>query len=321
MNGKRVSPLRDEIGSCDGCLRGLTLVEAIVAIAVLSLLMALILPAIQAARESARLASCRSNLRQIGIAAGTYESTWGTFPLDYPQPMFRALLPYVEARQFYDEIQAYYDAPMGTGVKPTTRSPDVYRCPSSRDSLHSYGVNSGAGVNSGDEYLELIPNGFCCVPVRQALRASDISDGLSNTAAFSEVLQGIDPNESNKHEDPKRFSWGVSPQFSRPSSLAAVIQRCTEVPLQSELRGRIVAFGPPYGFERYLHFMPPNARSCHEIIEEGWYTNFITTATSKHAGLVNVAFADSHVRDIANTINLDVWHAVGTRNGNEKVEF
>src|SRR5580704_9699987 len=61
--------------------RGFTLIELLVVIAIIAVLIALLLPAVQAAREAARRAQCVNNLKQLGLAAANYESTYGSYPI------------------------------------------------------------------------------------------------------------------------------------------------------------------------------------------------------------------------------------------------
>ena len=95
------------------CKNGFTLVELLVVIAIIGTLVALLLPAIQAARESARKASCRNNLRQIGVAMHNYESAYGKLPPGYKYAAGNQgnalgfswgamLLPFMELQSMYD---------------------------------------------------------------------------------------------------------------------------------------------------------------------------------------------------------------------------
>ena len=65
--------------------RGFTLIELLVVIAIIAVLIALLLPAVQAAREAARRAQCVNNLKQLGLAAANYVSTYGSYPIGYYQ--------------------------------------------------------------------------------------------------------------------------------------------------------------------------------------------------------------------------------------------
>jgi prepilin-type processing-associated H-X9-DG protein len=78
----------------------------------------------------------------------------------------------------------------------------------------------------------------------------------------------------------------------------------------------------------YNHTMLPNERSCNNFIDsntgeggDDWYGRNLFAAGSEHPGAVNVALADGSVRNIAETVNQDVWWALGTRNGGESVQL
>jgi prepilin-type N-terminal cleavage/methylation domain-containing protein len=112
-----------------------TLVELLVVIAIIGVLVALLLPAVQSAREAARRAQCSSNLRQLGIACQAYASVHGGFPLLYSssnQPGWvTQVLPYFEEGNLlgiYNYRQPWFDASNGTAVN--TRIP-ILECPTS----------------------------------------------------------------------------------------------------------------------------------------------------------------------------------------------
>ncbi len=139
---------------------GFTLVELLVVIAIIGILVALLLPAIQAAREAARRTQCNNNLKNIGLALQNYHDTYKTFPMGAMHAGIRGvavrvgpswqygILPFVEQRNIYDKIaatqQTGYANPnvnFNTGsltnyandvhVALTKLAPDYMRCPSS----------------------------------------------------------------------------------------------------------------------------------------------------------------------------------------------
>src|SRR4026209_85045 len=96
----------------DARARGFTLVELLVVIAIIGVLVALLLPAVQAARESARRSQCSNNLKQIGIATHNYADTFrGAFPVggyNYGWGTWLVgLLPYIEQQNLYELYQGY----------------------------------------------------------------------------------------------------------------------------------------------------------------------------------------------------------------------
>ena len=84
--------------------RGFTLIELLVAISIIGILVALLLPALSAARETSRSARCRNNLRQISLAIANYESSLGSLPVTAQRSTHSALLPYLEQKPLYDAI-------------------------------------------------------------------------------------------------------------------------------------------------------------------------------------------------------------------------
>jgi prepilin-type N-terminal cleavage/methylation domain-containing protein/prepilin-type processing-associated H-X9-DG protein len=158
---------------------------------------------------------------------------------------------------------------------------------------------------------------------------STITDGLSNTAAFSEHVMGLMDNANSL--DPLKPSariYSVTPQSTNVSNVPSsalpptyYYQACMSVNLVS---GSASSQGPMgrYWFAgypsstRYNHVMPPNGTICSWNGDAGYGAY---PASSRHPGVVNVCFADGSVKAIKNTVNINTWWAVGTKAGGEVV--
>ena len=194
---------------------GFTLIELLVVIAIIAVLIGLLLPAVQAAREAARRSQCLSNLKQLGIALHNYHDIVGTFPAGQFEgtawqdwSAHTMLLPYLEQTSIYNSLnfnQAVAgcepdgDCPQNSTATQAKLS--VFLCPSDPNRLSTpEGHNNYAGCSgsSPDSVAQLgIFNGLFLGPDpnnaanSQVHRISDILDGLSQSAAFSEKVKGI----------------------------------------------------------------------------------------------------------------------------------
>ncbi len=184
-----------------------TLVELLVVIAIIGVLIALLLPAVQAAREAARRISCANNLRQMGIAVHNYHAALGSFPPGCIEPAFRKtggrqfawsalLLPFLEQQALYDKIDFSQPCYAEANAEAAATVLSVYICPSSR---RSSPLVAGWGASDyGGLYGEAIPpiptdgswtaaNGMMLYD--RAITIAEVRDGTSNTLMVSEDSQ------------------------------------------------------------------------------------------------------------------------------------
>jgi prepilin-type N-terminal cleavage/methylation domain-containing protein/prepilin-type processing-associated H-X9-DG protein len=206
---------------------GFTLVELLVVIAIIGVLIALLLPAIQAAREAANRAMCSNNLRQISLAVHNFHDSNNRFPASAFDPIFvqkniaRAgsnalLLPYLEQEPFYDIVTVPYNS-TGTAderVQLLYQRPSaavtfsVFICPSdsntglvstdtTANALTSYrgsradlaGSDSAAGdINGVDPASQLIMRRSWLRAGRFQSDIGGVTDGLSNTICYAEGI-------------------------------------------------------------------------------------------------------------------------------------
>ena len=309
--------------------RGFTLIELLVVVAIIGVLIALLLPAVQAARESARRAQCTNNLKQLGIALHAYHDLHRTLPpgrvrsrvehLGLVYSAFAQLLPQLEAATIHDAINFDLNADRGIGGPEnlTSRQTRVSTllCPSDTSSPSdepdqapcNYQMNVGTGhsviANSG----MLFEN--------SRVRLGDVRDGTSGTVALSELARG----------EGFRANWVIE-IGNQP--IISYEQTClTNGPARPRARGNRWIYGAP-NHTMYSHHRPPNDASpdCRSGSPFGDRTNaewdllgLDGAARSFHSGGVNALFVDGHVGFVKQTIAEPVWRALGTRTGGEVV--
>lgn len=173
---------------------GFTLVELLTVIAIVGLLVAILLPAVQASRESARRLQCGNHLRQIGVALLNYHDTRGAFPSSVADrnggssmlhTWLVMILPYIEQTSLYDvyDFDAGYNSTVNRSV--VERAISTYVCPSADDSTIE-GTGFGPcnyGGNSGTEPGE---NDGMMFPL-SAVRIAEVRDGTSATLLVGEL--------------------------------------------------------------------------------------------------------------------------------------
>jgi prepilin-type N-terminal cleavage/methylation domain-containing protein/prepilin-type processing-associated H-X9-DG protein len=299
-----------------------TLVELLVVIAIIGVLVALLLPAAQAAREAARRMSCVNNQKQLGIALHNYHDAFRCLPVarnPYPlvQSALSRILPYVEQQSVHQLVD--YTQPL-TAISnaDALQAPiKLFLCASdgakgrvagTATAGTNYVVNNGSGlvayglIASGDGLFTQTNVGF-----------REITDGLSNTVAVCESTLGTGTTGAGSRPlDARREILEV------PGGNDPTLQDCTAAAgAWVGTRGGKWLDGH-YGNSLYNHFYSPNQQTTWDC-GNGSHNKGLWSARSWHSGGVNALTCDGSVHFVINVISVSVWQAVATRGGGETV--
>jgi prepilin-type N-terminal cleavage/methylation domain-containing protein len=365
---------------------GFTLVELLVVIAIIGILIALLLPAVQAAREAARRSQCTNNLKQLALASHNYHDTYKTLPPivvrngndpgnSYYDSYggFVYLLPFMEQLGMYNRLKSVSqnwtksvmdgddtDGPHASvGSVCEVWKPvriDGFRCPSDKDFPNNWynEANCNYAMSQG-------PNiGWCIArDIRNGawrrdwgVRLGDMTDGTSNTILLGELLTGdndraaIDPqvdiirNVAWPAANPKSTAEGIiTDTMVRDYGLAAQSGTATAAN-NIVAAGRDWVHGLP-GMSVINTLAPPNWQYPSGFISSGQNSSGeaqydapgsllgtaaapagyagIIASRSRHPGGTNHAIADGSVSFISETIQLQTYHGLGSRDRGEVV--
>jgi prepilin-type N-terminal cleavage/methylation domain-containing protein len=320
--------------------RGFTLIELLVVIAIIAVLIALLLPAVQSAREAGRRAQCVNNLKQIGLALHNYVSTNNTFPpvtilprgmTSQPWSGLARLLPHLEQANLYNMIN--WNSQFQFTSSPTLAMIRVgaFLCPSE--------VNDYSRVGSTMTYY---PNNYCfnqgtwfiydpvsgqtgdgAFEPNQAYSPASITDGLSNTLAMSEA-KAYQPNYWDT-QNPSTL--GVAPPLT-PAALAPYIGGTFDGNGHTEwVEGDVheVGFTTTFTPNKLVMALVNGIQTDVDVtsMRDGESITLPTyaavTARSYHPGVVSTLMLDGSVRAVKNSIDVRVWRALGTRANSETI--
>jgi hypothetical protein len=321
---------------------GATILELLVAASVLSFLMALILPAIGASRESARRAQCAGRLHQMIVASQAHAAARRAFPytsigfyyqlngpFQPPVSPHALLLPYLEAQPIFAEIN-FDDNPFNISQFPpasivnTTvlkQTVPVFLCPSDspQPGANSYRacLGPGVGVFAADVGASCVDpgNGTGAFVNGRSVNPAEFLDGLSHTIMFSEKPIG---------------SGGAYRPWS--DYLISPIDLCTADAARAECAtlsagGLYDRFGGTTwllgGWRQtwYNHVLPPNTATpdCNAGAISNGGGPGVYAARSYHPTGVNAANADGAVQFVSQSIDAAVWRALSTRRGADAI--
>lgn len=319
--------------------RGFTLVELLVVIAIIGILVALLLPAVQAAREAARRMSCTNNLKQIALSMHNYHDTYKTFPQgsvmrfnttsigsNFYVSGFSSLLPFIEQGSLLDLYNFNRPWESQTPQVASTVIP-TYICPSNADKqivndpailalgtvltgpdfgITTYRLSKGATNNWCNNPSQIANRGVFDIGLRTSFR--DVIDGTSNTIALGEAKSG----------GRERLCQGVP---------------CTGGTEVQTAAGWIIPQVIPSGvgllrtsiFASTIDIINKKGTTASGI-DDGHFTNCGNVATdtagnfsSYHPGGASFGFTDGSVDFLSETIDMVVFRGLSTTQGGEAV--
>lgn len=343
INGKhRYPPVRKSLLVVGNNFpKGFSLVELLVVIAIISILLALALPSVQQARESGRRLQCLNNLKQIGLALHNYESTHRLFPPGHAlvdgvpdSSTLVYLLPFLEQGNLFES----FDMSQALRVSESNRKAreqavEIFQCPSEPmpainqiDDSEYAGANYVQSMGAQATILKQeAPRDRVGVFIRNSgTRFANITDGTSQTSAFSEIRKGPGGTSSRpgvvlgSRDDLRMATRLISNFASEPNQLLVSPTSCdirsnavwTYRGMQY-FRGNLI---PTF----YTHTLTPNSgrRDC---LDGSAGTRGHLAPRSYHPGGVMVAFVDGSVSFHVDTIDMKTWQAIGSIAGSEVV--
>ncbi len=328
--------------STAGARCGFTLVELLVVIAIIGILIALLLPAVQAAREAARRMTCENNMKQIGVALHNYMSLHSSFPPTFTSTaaedaagegaswsVHARILHQMEesnARKLVDLNVDWHDQ-VDRGI--TFMKIPSYMCPSDPNdnartkngepyvAPHTYGFNFGTWFVYDPSIRKTGDGAFV---LNGGTQARHFTDGMSNTLAAAEVkayqsyIRNATPPGTDVPVSPLAFD-GISGQLK----LGPNIDQNTGHTVWPD--GRVHHSGMTTVYTPNTRVLYNHQGKEYDIDytsqQEGKSSTIPTyaaiTSRSYHPGGVNVLNADGSVHKIDDSIELKVWRAMGTR--------
>jgi len=282
------------------------LVELLVVIAIIGILVALLLPAIQAAREAARRSECINQIKQITLGLHHYHDSFSKYPAGYyqgPNPnsqnestWITHLLPFIEEQGLYETIPTWntcFGCQPNNVVTVVSTTIETFQCPSNKETepaltyyaKGSYVGNNGIGPMATETWNTVARGPYGMFRQNRSLRMSDVLDGTTNVVFVSELLNELNDFRGVMHypEGPL-YHHNYGPNSSAPDQHRPNFCNST------------------------------TAAPCTGTYSAWNRRAMVLSARSNHPGGVQIGLVDGSVRFVSNTIELTVWQNLGVPN-------
>ena len=306
-----------------------TLIELLVVTAIVSILIAILLPAVQWVREAARRIDCANNAKQLSLAMLNYESAHYTFPPGISTPsrsMWSTyILPFIERQNLYDSIDfeigfAEISARSASNFSILSISLPFMNCPSANvpeqefDDLHGIDRSPVCYIACASGLLnrESGPFPWSGMDAHDSYAASDGVFYVNSDSSLAEILDGVSNTMLLGETLPDQEITGTD--------FVGMLQKVDHWHIGSrELESMAIIFDT-------LEFSSENSEclgstacpiSSLTLGDQTTIDEKELSFASRHPGGVNIAFADGRVQFIAETIQASVWSGIGTRSGSE----
>jgi prepilin-type N-terminal cleavage/methylation domain-containing protein len=332
--------------------RGFTLIELLVVIAIIGVLVSLLLPAVQSAREAARRAQCTNNMKQFGLAVHNYHDTWGALPMgEMPGGLSPhvAILPFLEQTQVYNAFNfnaAEPSNPLASARWIWTHPSSItagrtrvssYVCPSEVNTNYandgynfwasSYAWNSGTWWPNARSWDGLFGRSYdddsTVRPFsRSTFTFAAATDGTSTTLLCAEVANGPlasgTPRSRVSDCYEVRGLTGTSTVVQATAACNAINWRTGPIPWTGGWRFKGYSWVEGSMWRNWFNSIrTPNQTCCTMDNVSWWY--IMKPASSYHPGVAIGAMADGSVKAFKESVNQQVWMALSTRAGGEAV--